>query len=146
MTRPHPSDPNFEKRVRESFARQKLMTTIGARLTVVLPAEVVIEIPFRDDLTQQHGFMHAGIVTAIVDTACGYAALSLMPADADVLSVEFKINLLSPAAGERMIARGRVIRAGRTLTVCEGDVVAVSHGREERIASMLATMITRRGS
>ncbi len=105
LTMLNPSDPNFEARVRQSFARQKLMTTIGATMTEVSPGVVVIELPFRYDLTQQHGFMHAGVVTAIVDTACGYAALSLMSADEDVLSVEFKINLLAPARGELMMAR-----------------------------------------
>lgn len=136
-----PQDPNFEARVRESFARQKLMETIGARLTKISPGEVEIEIPFRDDLTQQHGFLHAGIVTAIVDTACGYAALSLMPENSAVLTIEFKINFLSPAAGQRMIARGHVTKPGRTVTVCAGDVFAVSEGEEKVVATMLATMM-----
>ena len=136
-----PQDPNFEARVRGSFARQTLMQTIGARLIRVAPGEVEIELPFRDDLGQQHGFLHAGIVTAIADTACGYAALSLMPADASVLTVEFKVNLLSPAKGRRMIARGRVTKPGRTLSVCAGDVVGVTDGQEKAIATMLATMM-----
>lgn len=136
-----PQDPNFEARVRGSFARQTLMQTIGARLIRVAPGEVEIELPFRDDLGQQHGFLHAGIVTAIADTACGYAALSLMPADASVLTVEFKVNLLSPARGGRMIARGRVTKPGRTLSVCAGDVVGVTDGQEKAIATMLATMM-----
>ena len=137
-----PQTPNFEARVRESFARQTLMEMIGATLVKVAPGEVEIELPFRDDLTQQHGFLHAGIVTSIADTACGYAALSLMPEDADVLSVEYKINLLSPARGELMRARGRVTRPGRNLTVCGGDVFAVTGGREKLVATMLATMMT----
>ncbi len=136
-----PQDSNFEARVRGSFARQTLMQTIGARLSRVSPGEVEIELPFRDDLSQQHGFLHAGIVTAIADTACGYAALSLMPADASVLTVEFKVNLLSPARGGRMIARGRVTKPGRTLSVCAGDVVGVTDGQEKAIATMLATMM-----
>jgi uncharacterized protein (TIGR00369 family) len=136
-----PSNPNFERRVRESFARQNLMKTIGATMTRVAPGEVEIELPFRDDLTQQHGYLHAGIVTSIVDSACGYAALSLLPENAEVLSVEYKINLLSPAKGERIIARGRVTRAGRNLTVCTGEAFAVSDGKEKIIATMLATMI-----
>lgn len=127
--------------MRESFARQKIMATIGARLIRVAPGEVDIELPFRDDLTQQHGFLHAGIVTMIVDNACGYAALSRMPADAAVLTVEYKTNFLAPATGERLIARGRVTRPGRTITVCAGDVFAVIDGRENLVATMLATMM-----
>ncbi len=101
-------DPHFEKRVRASFLRQTLMKTIGASLLKVTPGEVEIELLFRADLAQQHGYLHAGVITAIVDTACGYAALSLMPEQTEVLSIEFKINFLSPAIGERMIARARV--------------------------------------
>jgi uncharacterized protein (TIGR00369 family) len=136
-----PKTPRFGERVRESFARQTLMTTINAQLARVAPGIVDIELPFRDDLTQQHGYLHAGIVTSIADTACGYAALSLMPEDADVLSVEYKINLLSPARGEKFIARARVKRAGRTLTVCEAEVFAASGGEEKLVAAMLATMM-----
>jgi uncharacterized protein (TIGR00369 family) len=131
----------YEERVRESFARQGLMTTINARLQRVAPGEVVIELPFHDDLTQQHGYLHAGIVTSIADTACGYAAFTLMPEDADVLSVEYKINLLSPARGETFIARASVKRAGRNLTVCEAEVFAVNGAEEKLIAAMLATMM-----
>lgn len=136
-----PQSANFEARVRESFARQKLMETIGAHLTKVLPGEVWIELPFREDLTQQHGYLHAGVVTSIVDSACGYAALSLMPEEADVLSVEYKINLLAPAKGAKMIARSRVLRSGRNLTVCTGDVFAINDGKEQLVATMLATMM-----
>lgn len=137
-----PRAQRFEERVRESFARQRLMETIGASLLRVAPGEVFIELPFHEALTQQHGYIHAGIVTTIADTACGYAALSLMTEDADVLSVEFKINLLAPALGEKLIARGRVKRAGRNLTVCEGDVFAVNGREEKPVAAMLATMMT----
>ena len=137
-----PHDPNFESRVRASFARQGLMETIGARLTGVSAGEVEIELPFREDLTQQHGYLHAGVVTSIVDSACGYAALTLTPASAEVVSVEYKINLLSPAVGERFVARGRVLRAGRNLTVCAGDVFAQVKGKEKLVATMLATMMT----
>lgn len=140
----NPRDPNFEERVRESFARQTLMGTIGARLARVSPGEVDIELLFREDLSQQHGYLHAGVVTAIVDTACGYSALSLMEAGADVLTIEYKINFVSPARGERLIARGRVTRPGRTITACAGDVFAVSEGGEKLVASMLATMISLR--
>src|SRR5204863_7700442 len=121
---PTPQDPEFDARVRSSFARQRFMATIGARLTRVAAGEVDIEVDVRDDLTQQHGFLHAGVLAAAADSACGYAALSLMPAGAAVLSVEFKINLLAPAVGERVVARGRVIRGGKTITVCWGDVTA----------------------
>ncbi|HWO00462.1 MAG TPA: PaaI family thioesterase [Blastocatellia bacterium] len=134
-------DPNFEKRVRASFARQTLMSTIGALMTRVSPGEVVIELAFREDLTQQHGFVHAGIITAIVDSACGYAALSLMPPDSGVLTVEYKANFISPAKGARFVATGRVVKPGRTLTVCSGDVVAINDGNEKAIATMLATMM-----
>jgi len=136
-----PQDPAFAARVRESFARQSFMATLGAELTRVAPGEVDITLPFRADLTQQNGFLHAGVVTAIVDSACGYAAFTLMPAGVGVLSVEFKVNLLAPAVGERMIARGRVLRAGRTLTVCSGEVAAVSGGEEKPVAAMLATLM-----
>jgi len=117
------------------------MTTIGAHLTGVAPGAIEIELPYRGDLTQQHGFLHAGVITIIADSACGYAALSLMPANAAVLTVEYKVNLLSPAAGERMIARGRVVKPGKTLTVCTADVVAVTDGREKTIATMTGTLM-----
>jgi uncharacterized protein (TIGR00369 family) len=136
-----PLDPAFEPRVRASFARQTVMATIGARLTRVAPGAVDIELAFRDDLCQQHGFLHAGIVTTIADSACGYAALSLMPADAAVLTVEFKVNLLAPARGDRLVARGRVTRAGRTLTVASADVVAATGHDERPVAVMLATLM-----
>jgi uncharacterized protein (TIGR00369 family) len=138
-----PRDPQFETRVRESFARQTVMTTIGARLARVAPGEVEIELPYRADLAQQNGFVHAGIVTTIADSACGYAAYSLMPAASDVLSVEFKVNLMAPAAGERLVARARVLRPGRTLTVCQSDVFAVRSGEETQVATLLGTMICR---
>ena len=117
------------------------MATIGATIVRVAPGEIDLELPFREDLTQQHGFLHAGIVATLADSACGYAALSLMPAGAGVLSVEYKLNLLAPAVGQRMIARATVLRAGRTVTVCRGDVFAVSDGGEKLIAAMQATMM-----
>jgi uncharacterized protein (TIGR00369 family) len=140
---PHvPKDPLFETRVRESFTRQHFMATIGARLLRVEPGEVDVEVATRDDLVQQHGFLHAGVVASAADSACGYAALSLMPAGAAVLSIEFKTNLLAPATGERIIARGRVIRAGRTVTVCWADVTAYDADSERLVATMVATMMT----
>jgi uncharacterized protein (TIGR00369 family) len=137
-----PSDPAFEARVRASFARQQLLATLGASLERVAPGEVDIRLPFRAALAQQHGFLHAGAITAIVDTACGYAALTLMPPGAAVLSVEFKVNLLAPGKGESFVARGRVLKAGRTLTVCTGEVHAAAEGEERLVASMTATMMT----
>jgi uncharacterized protein (TIGR00369 family) len=138
-----PQDPDFEARVRATFARQLYMTTIGAELVRVAPGEVDIALPFRADLTQQHGYLHAGVVTAIVDTACGCAAYTLMPAGSAVLSVEYKVNLLAPSVGEQMLARGRVLRPGRTLTVCSGEVVAITGdgGEEKTVVAMLATMM-----
>ena len=140
-----PRDPGWEARVRASFARQTVMTTIGARLGRVAPGAVDVELPFRADLCQQHGFLHAGIVTTIADTSCGYAALSLMEPGASVLTVEFKLNLLAPARGERLLARGRATRPGRTLTVCQADVVAVQDGAETPVATMLATLMALQG-
>ena len=133
---------DFEARIRSSFARQAFMTTLGAELVAIEPGQVVIELPFRRDLTQQHGFLHAGVLAAVADSACGYAALSLMPAGAAVLSVEFKINLMRPAAGPRFRALGKVLRAGRTLTICTGEVQACHDDRQVVIAVMQATLMT----
>jgi uncharacterized protein (TIGR00369 family) len=130
-----------EARVRESFARQRFLHAIGATLERVAPGEVDIRLPFRTDLTQQHGFLHAGAITTIVDTACGYAALTLMPPDAAVLSAEFKLNLLAPGRGEAVLARARVLKSGRTLSVVRGDVFALERGEERLVATMLATMV-----
>lgn len=135
-------DPEFEARVRASFARQTLMRTIGAEMTKVADGEVEIELAYRDDLTQQHGYLHAGVVTAIVDSACGYAAMTLTRANENILTIEYKANFVAPATGEKMIARSRVLRAGRKVTVCAGDVFAVRDGEEKLIATMLATMMT----
>ena len=137
-------DEDFEARVRESFGRQRAMGTLGARLARVVAGEVEIELPFREDLTQQHGYLHAGVVTAVVDTACGYAALTLTEPGAEVLSVEFKLNLLAPAVGDSLRASARVLRAGRNVTVCAGDVYALRDGSEKLVATMLATMMTMR--
>jgi uncharacterized protein (TIGR00369 family) len=134
---------SIEKRVKDSFARQTMMVAIGASITRVEDGEVTIELPFRSDLTQQHGFFHAGVVTMIVDTACGYAALTQMPTSAAVLTVEYKVNFLSPAEGEKLIARGRVLKPGRTLMVCIGEVHSKKDGKEKLVATMLATMIAR---
>lgn len=135
-----------EQRVAISYGRQQAMQTIGAVLVETGAGTATIELPYRTDLTQQHGFIHAGIVTMIVDTACGYAAYSTMPPDAAVLTVEYKVNFISPAIGEKFIARGRVLKPGRTLTVCQGEVHAVKDGQEKLVATMLATMISREGT
>ena len=129
----HPQDADYDARVRASFARQAFMTTLGAQLVTIEPGYVVIELPFHADLAQQHGFLPAGAATAIVDSACGYAALTLMAPTAEVLSVEFKVNLLAPATGARFRAVGRVIRAGRTLTVCSGELIMVPEGSDDRV-------------
>ena len=136
------ADTGFETSVRESFSRMALMTTIGARLVKVAPGQVHIDMAVREELTQQHGYVAAAIVTAIVDTACGYAAMSLMPAGAGVLTVEYKVNFVSPARGERLLARGWVVKPGRTLTVCAGEVYALSDGTEKIVATMLGTMMS----
>src|SRR2546428_2628734 len=135
-------DPEFETSVRRSFDDLTLMRTVGARLHSVAPGEVEIDLPVRDDLTQHHGYLAGAVLTAIVDIACGYAAMTLMPSGASVLTVEYKVNFLSPAQGDRMVARGRVVRPGRTLTVCSGDVTAIVGGNEKIVATMLATMAT----
>ncbi|MBI3750656.1 MAG: PaaI family thioesterase [Chloroflexi bacterium] len=137
-----PLDPDFEPRVRASFGRQGLMTSLGARLVRVAAGEVDIEAPFDERWTQQHGYVHAGIVTALVDSACGYSALSLARPEAEVLTVEYKVNFLAPAQGERFLARGRVVRAGARVTVCSGEVYAVTGTAETQVAVMLATIIT----
>jgi len=137
-----PQVSDYEARVRASFGRQRFMEMIGARLVRLAAGEVEIELPHRADLTQQHGFVHAGVVTALADTACGYAAFTLMPAGVGVLSVEYKINLLAPARGELLVARGRVLRPGRTLTVCAGEVFARHAGEESLVATLLGTMMT----
>lgn len=131
----------FEARVRASFARQRAMATIGARLVAVEEGAVTVELPWRDDLTQQAGVLHAGVVAAILDSACGYAAGTLMPEGSEVVSVEFKVNLLAPARGERFLARAKVKKAGRTLTVCDADAFALSGGEEKLVASMTGTMM-----
>jgi uncharacterized protein (TIGR00369 family) len=135
-------DPDFAARVRESFARQRIMQTLGAALGEITPGAVDIALDWRADLVQQHGFLHAGVLATIADSACGYAALSLMEAGAGVLSIEFKVNMLSPARGPRIVARGRVIRPGRTIMVCRADVVAPAEdGGESLVAIMQGTMM-----
>lgn len=136
-----PRDPDWERVVRDSFARQTYMTLIGARLAEVMPGRVTVELPFRDDLCQQRGFLHGGVTAAIADTAAGYAAFTLMPPKSSPLTVELKINLLAPATGERFLAAAHVLRAGRTLSIVEADVVAEAKGVRTPVGKMLATLI-----
>jgi len=143
MTAPLAPDPEFEQRVRASFARQKIMRTIGAELTSVTPGIVEIEMPFSADLTQQHGFLHAGVISTALDSACGYAAFSLMPPEAAVLTIEFKVNLLAPGRGERFLFRGEVTKPGRTILVADGQAYAFTReGEAKLIATMTGTMMT----
>jgi len=137
-----PKDPAYVARVQGSFALQGAMATIGAQLVRVEPGRVVIELPWAQALTQQHGFLHAGMVATALDSACGYAGFTLMPADAGVLTIEFKINLLAPAKGQRFRMVGQVIKPGRTVTVTEGRAYAIDDGREKLIATMGATLMT----
>jgi len=135
-------DPNFAQRIRDSFARQAIMATIGAELGRIEPGAVDIELPYHERLTQQHGYLHAGTVSTVLDSACGYAALSLTERGAAVLAVEFKVNFLAPARGERVIARARVKKAGRNLSICVADAVALENGSEQTVATMLSTIMT----
>ena len=134
---------DYEERVRSSFARQVVMATIGAELTSVTAGTVEIEMPYSKALTQQHGSLHAGIISTALDSACGYAAYSLMPPEAAVLTIEFKLNMLSPGKGERFLFRGSVTKPGRTIIVADGQAYAYSADGEARlIATMTATMMT----
>ena len=142
-------DPDYEERVRKSFARQTVMATIGAELTSVTPGIVEIEMPFSKALTQQHGYLHAGIMSTALDSACGYAAFSMLEPDAAVLSIEFKINLLAPGKGERFLFRGSVTKPGRTIIVADGQAYAFStEGEAKLVATMTATImvVTGRGN
>ena len=138
-------DPAYAEAVRTSFEKQAFMGTLGARLARVAPGEVDIELPVRDALTQQHGYVHAGALASVLDSAAGYAAFTLMPADAAVLSIEFKINMLEPARGRSITARGRVLRAGRTITVCRADAIARDGERETLVATLQGTMMCLEG-
>jgi len=155
MTAPHagssastahvPPDPDYAARVRASFDRQKAMQLIGARMTGVSPGACTIELASRDDLTQQHGYIHAGIVGMIVDSAGGYAGFTLFPADASVLTVEYKLNLIAPAAGERLVAEASVVKPGRTLVITRGEVYAERAGARTLCAIMQQTLIVMAG-
>ncbi len=138
------TDEQIAERVRGDAAKQAFLRLIGAELTAVHRGYAEFSLPFRDELGQQHGFLHAGVITAIADVAAGYAAYTLMPPGSEVLSVEFKVNLLRPGVGERFVARGRVLKPGRTLTVVQSDVFAIAHGAEKLVASLQGTMICKR--
>jgi uncharacterized protein (TIGR00369 family) len=135
------AEPDFKERVEESFGRQAAMKLIGAELSRCEPGIVEIEMPFREELTQQHGILHAGVISAALDSACGYAALTLMPSDAAVLTIEFKVNLLAPGKGERFLFRGEVTKPGRTIMVSDGQAFAVTDTEVRLIATMTGTMM-----
>ena len=143
--RPPPKDPDYAERVRVSFGKQGLMDTIGASLVRVAPGEVEIALPVSPAASQQHGFVHGGAVAAIADSAAGYAALTLMPATAGVLTAEFKINLMAPGAGDRLVAVGSVLKPGRTLTVAQAEVYAETGGERRLVALLTATLMAVEG-
>ncbi len=136
-----PRDPQYAERVQQSFARQGIMETLGATLGLLEPGAVDIHLDWAHGLTQQHGFLHAGVVSTGLDSACGYAAFTLMPAEAAVLTIEFKINLLAPAKGQRFRMEGRVLKPGRTISVCEGRAYALQDGHETLVATMGCTLM-----
>jgi len=136
-----PRDPQFADRVTESFNQQAVMQTLNAKLVRVEPGEIEIELPYQPSLTQQDGFIHAGISSTIMDSACGYAAYTLMPVEARVLTIEFKINLLAPASGETFHALGRVRKPGRSVFVSEGELYARRGGEDKLIATMAGTLM-----
>ena len=144
--KPHaPRNPDWEATVRASFARQGVMGLIGAELGVMAPGHCEIRLPFRADLTQQHGYFHAGVTSTIVDSAGGYAGLTLMPAGAEVLTVEFKLNLLAPADGDLLVAEGQVLKSGRNLVITRGEVYVEKGGKTTHCASMQQTLMTMHG-
>lgn len=138
-------DPNFAERVRSSFARQKVMAFMGAEMSSVTPGRCEIRLPYKQELSQQHGFFHGGVIGMIADSAGGYAAFTLMPADASVLTVEYKMNILAPGDGELLIAQGEVLKAGKTLVISRAEVYVVKDGREIHCASMQQTLMTMHG-
>ncbi len=137
-----PSDEGYEAKVRESFNRQEIMKTVNVSILAIRPGEVELEFPYQVNLTQQHGFIHAGIVSTVLDSACGYAAFSLMPEGAAVLTIEFKINLLSPAKGKRFRAVGTVKKPGKNITVTQGELFTYVDGGQKLVASMVGTIMS----
>lgn len=140
-----PRDPRFERRVRDSFERQKVMAFVGAELTSLTPGRCEIRLPYKPELSQQHGFFHGGVIGMIADSAGGYAAYTLMPADTSVLTVEYKMNLLAPGNGDLLIARGEVLKAGRNLVISRAEVYVVKAGREQHCAALQQTLMTMHG-
>jgi len=141
-----PKDPDYARRVRDSFSRQAFMETLGARIIHLAPGECDVEAPYAPGLSQQHGYFHGGVIATLADNAAGYAAFSLMPADSSVLTVEFKVNLLAPGRGERLVSRSRVSKPGRTLTVSHSRVFACDGGEERLCAEALVTLMTLHGA
>jgi len=140
-----PQNAGFETLIRQSMAMQPMMKTMGATIEMIAPGAVTMRLPFHRRFTQQNGYLHAGVVTTMLDSACGYAAFTLVPAGSNLLSVEFKVNLLSPAKGSAFLATGRVLKAGKTLTICEGELTAIGTQQEEKmVAVMTATMMVMR--
>lgn len=136
-----PSDALYKEKVIESFNRQQVMKTISASIKKIIPGQIELEFPFQQSLTQQHGFIHAGIVSTVLDSACGYAAFSLMPANAAVLTIEFKVNLLAPAEGKLFRALGRVKKPGRNISVAEGELLSYTNDDSKLVATMVATIM-----
>jgi len=145
MTAFKPRNPNFAARVRDSFGRQPMMAHIGAELVTIEPGYCEIHLPYRRELTQQHGYIHGGVLATIIDSAAGYAAFSLMPAESSILTVEYKLNILRPGEGERMIARGRVLKSGRSLSVVNADAYAVKGGVETLCVTSIHTLMALHG-
>jgi uncharacterized protein (TIGR00369 family) len=137
-----PRDPDYEDKVRASFQRQRAMATLGITIESLEPGRIELRMPYDEAYTQQHGFVHAGVLSTVLDSACGYAAFSLMPPEAAVLSIEFKVNLLAPARGDHFRVTGQVLKAGRTITVCLAEAYACEGGTEKRVAQMTGTMMT----
>src|SRR5574340_1269454 len=138
-------DPLYAEKVRSSFARQKMMDFIGAKLTQVRPGYCEIRLPYRPDITQQHGYFHGGVIGVLADNAGGYAGYSLMPADASVLTVEYKLNILAPGDGDLLIAQGHVMKSGRMLVITRAEVYAERNGRRVHCAAMQQTLMTMHG-
>jgi len=136
-----PLDPNFKRRVQDALGRQKVMRTLGIEIAALKAGEITLTMPYVESYTQQHDFVHAGVVAIALDNACGGAAFSLMPAEADILTVEFKLNLLAPARGDRFVFKGKVVKPGRTITVCESQAFAIRGSEEKLIATMSGTLM-----
>lgn len=137
-----PQDPGFSERISQTFSNQGIMRTLGIKLGTVDPGRVQLELPIREELCQQNGYLHAGVVTTMLDTAGGLAALTLMPVGAAVLAIEFKANFMAPAKGETLVVHGRVVRAGKTITVCSADAYATIRGKEKHVSTMISTVMT----